>query len=328
MFPSAPVCDTPTIHSFPPGFNYPLPRSWPICEGPEEPHDAPQWGDVDDKGVWRAFGIVVRELARNHHHHIRDLSVDVRGIQTGLGCGIFNAPCGVYDNLVAVLKRPGFARLDLALLADVAYDQSWSSLRSGHLKRALGEANLQHFGLCVEARYDQLFAEDYAEHHVPLRVMLPVEKWQSLRHCSLSRLIIRADDLLSTLAELPRSSRSVVLSFVIFVGARNHHDLLNGMREDLDWRGRMADEHHPLVEINAYATMTRSYPCWYKSVKDDVAAFLYGDAVNPFQPGSSQPLLTKGVRRLEGPVPDWLDSQCRFVDRPPKMNHGSSGGAG
>ena len=81
------------------------------------PYEVLPWNDENEKSKWRGFCIVTCELAKLDHH-VLELILDVNRLETGLSCRIFDQPCEEYDNLVALLRRPGFSRIDLALLAD------------------------------------------------------------------------------------------------------------------------------------------------------------------------------------------------------------------
>ncbi len=51
----APIYEMPMIRSFPDGFNYPIPQSWPIHDLEGGPYLAPHWNDETAKKPWRVF---------------------------------------------------------------------------------------------------------------------------------------------------------------------------------------------------------------------------------------------------------------------------------
>ncbi|KAI0481362.1 hypothetical protein GGR56DRAFT_689071 [Xylariaceae sp. FL0804] len=147
----------------------------------------PWTAGAEEKRIkWRGFGIVTRELARvKDNHKVMELVLDARHLETGLNCRIFDEPpCEEYNDLVQVLRQPGFRRLDLALLStwQDRRNLNWSAFRSGLLERALGEATqVQHISLRIHT-------------------------------------LLKPDDLLSLLAALPAALRSVELAHLEFLG--------------------------------------------------------------------------------------------------------------
>ncbi|KAK1767593.1 hypothetical protein QBC33DRAFT_559077 [Phialemonium atrogriseum] len=250
-----PLYETPMIRAFPYGFNYPTPRGWPTPDFGEVPYEAPPRDDETEKSKWRGFCIVTRKLEKQNHH-ISELILDVNQLNTGLNCHVFDQPCEEYDNLVVLLRRPGFHRIDFALLADGQEWEDWSSFLSGYLKLALGEAkDLQHVSLRTQVDVNQFYeatlsgTSESTENFIPLRTIFPIDRWQKLRHFGLSNFLVRQDNLLSLLAALPTSLRSIKLSFLTFLGdGGNYRDLLADMRNALGWRDRPANER-PRVTI-------------------------------------------------------------------------------
>jgi hypothetical protein len=299
-----PLYETPMIRAFPYGFNYPIPRGWPTPDLGEVPYEAPPWDDEAEKRKWRGFSIVTRELAKQDHH-ISELILDVNQLNTGLNCHVFDQPCEEYDNLALLLRRPGFCRIDLALLADGQEWEDWSSFRSGYLKLALGEArDLQHVSLRTQVDVNQFYeatlsgTSESTEHFIPLRTILPIDKWQRLRHFGLSNFLVRQDDLISLLAALPASLRFVELSYLTFLGdGGNYRDLLADMRNTLGWRDRPAN-WRPMVTILVgiqHIVSTRAL-----CMDSEVNEFLYGDGTNPFGQagyGPDQPSYGRGIER-------------------------------
>jgi F-box domain len=297
----SPLYKTPMIRALPPGFNYCVLPAWPLQYNPldeEDLFDAPPW-DQEQAKKWRGFSLIPRELAKVSGHHISEFIVDAYVLNTGLNCRVFDQPNEELNYLVTLLRQPGFSHLDLALIADRQYnsEQGWSSIRSGYLKRALGEASdLRHVSLRFTISYDQLTdwgsleSVQYAEHFIPLRTIFPIDTWKNLQHFGLSGFLVRVDDLLSVLAALPNTLRSVELSFLYFTGENgDYYHLLEAMHDTLDWRDRAVDER-PVATIHVPETVEHRYLC----MDAVVSKFLYGQGPNPFH---RQPIFV-GVQRI------------------------------
>ncbi|RMJ23857.1 hypothetical protein PHISP_05260 [Aspergillus sp. HF37] len=133
-----PFYQTPMIHDFPYGFSYSISRGRPAAGDGDTAPEACPWRDNEtEKDQWRGFRII------KHHHSVLELVFDAHQIGTGVNCRIFDGPCPEYHDLVALLRQPGFSRLDLALLVGAQQYEDWSSLRSGHLRRASSRRRLQ-----------------------------------------------------------------------------------------------------------------------------------------------------------------------------------------
>ncbi|KAJ0276764.1 hypothetical protein COL940_008122 [Colletotrichum noveboracense] len=162
-----PLYSTPAIRALPDGFVYPLPRGWPTPLHGEE-FDGWDWNEkivktfplghptetyMEVKDKWRGFRHVVRVLAQSTSTGVTELIFDGNLISTGLPCAIFNAPeFGVeaveYENLVAVIKKPGFTTLKLNLMMDDQEYNGYGAFRNGRLKKALEAASdLRYFTL-------------------------------------------------------------------------------------------------------------------------------------------------------------------------------------
>ena len=282
-----PLYETPMIRAFPYGFNYMIPHAWPTVQPGFSPYEAPAWdGDEAERSRWRGFRVVMRTLAKQEHH-ILEFVLDVKGFCTGLNCHVFDdEEYKEYQYFAALLRRPRFKRIDVALLVSRQQGEGWPSLRSGHLRRALGEArDLQHISLSTDLGTDQEFDVAADEYNVvPLRTIFPIDCWQQLRHFGLSGFVVRQDDLVSLLAAMPASLRSVELSFLFFHGGATHRSLLYAMRDRLDWRKRLAGER-PTVRmgsgssIGPWGRLVVGRATW---VEGEVADFLYGEGRNPF----------------------------------------------
>jgi hypothetical protein len=92
--------------------------------------------------------------------------------------------------------------------------------------------------------------------------------------------VVHQDDLVSLLAAMPASLRSVELGFLFLHGGATHQSLLYAMRDRLDWRERPAAER-PRVRMGAgsFESVLVGRATW---VEGEVADFLYGDGRNPF----------------------------------------------
>lgn len=186
-----PLCETPMIRAFPAGFNYPMLRTWPHpTDSSCAPYILSSWNE--GKQIWRGLCVITNVLAEIQDHNTSELDIDVYSLETGLSCRIFDEPCKEYDDLVTLIRKPGFSLLDLALLTDGQYydDQAWWSFRSGCLRRALAEASpdLKHLNLKVREDYTQCheLLEDPEQLRIPLRTILPpLYKWKNLRHFGL-----------------------------------------------------------------------------------------------------------------------------------------------
>jgi hypothetical protein len=143
--PGSPLYQPPMIRAFPPGLNYCILPAWSLQFNPldeEELYEAPSW-DQEEAKEWRGFSMILRELAEMSGHHISEFIVDAYVLKTGLNCRVFDQPNKEFNNLIILLRQPGFSHLDLALIADGQYRDgpNWSSIRNGYLKRALSESS-------------------------------------------------------------------------------------------------------------------------------------------------------------------------------------------
>ncbi|CAJ2502930.1 Uu.00g103240.m01.CDS01 [Anthostomella pinea] len=299
-----PTYETPMIRAFQAGFNYPIPRGWPISERQESFPFMSEWAIKPEKDIWRGFNIITSELATtNRDHGITELILDVNHLFTSLNFHIFEEPNTEYNNLVTILRRLGFSRFDLALLSEGQQDEGWSSFRSGYLKRALSEASdIQHFSLQSHVDHFSFHQPCSLDNFVPLRTILPVERWHKLRHFGLVHYLVKQDDLLSLLAALPRSVRSVELGFLTFLGGGNRNyrvhgdgswrDLCDDMHNNLDWRDRAVGERPTVTVLCEHNALV--IPWRYIWIRTAISEFLYGDAKNPFRHPGHTPVLERG----------------------------------
>lgn len=291
----SPLYETPTIRSLPRGLNYPVPRGWPTAPDGCPPHGMPPWpGDGEGeayKEQWHGVRVALRVLADSQtQHSVTEFVLDAHHLDTGLNCRIFEDPAtsAEYVNLCALLRRPGFARLDLALAVGGQEHLGWPAMRGGHLQAALaGAPGMRHFSLRTnvvpdpDARAQTRGSGGNAEHHVPLGSIVPADAWAGLRHFGLSGFLVAQGDVVSLLRALPGSLRSVELSFLHFVdGGGDWRGLLREMRETLDWRGREAAARPDVVVGHALIVPRCGRAVWAEG--EAVGNFLYGDGPNPF----------------------------------------------
>jgi hypothetical protein len=290
-----PAYETPMIRSFPYGFNYPIPRTWPLGEygGPVggDPVELPPWNETD-QSPYRGFNCVLRELATTEHH-VSEFVIDVCTLGTGINYRIFDNPsCVQYRKLTQLLRRPGFRRLDLHLNADGDYwrnwtadrgfSRNWTCLRNGHLHRALSEAkDLRHFTFGAfhdDMQFDQCVDKGSPESRViftPIRTFLPLDRWERLQHFGLSNLFVRQDDLLSVVNELPSTLTSLELSFLTFLDGGSYHGFFEDLRQSSSWGTRS-----PRPKIITNHRKDETYR--YFHVEDQAYKFSYNKGENPF----------------------------------------------
>ncbi|KAK8013241.1 hypothetical protein PG991_009512 [Apiospora marii] len=287
-----PLYPTPMIRAFPWGFNYPLPRGWPTGRhAVSTPARAPPWDDAH-KARWRGVSVVLHALAARDDHGVSELVVEAHGLPTGLNWRLFDDPaCEEYRDLAALVRRPGFRRLDLGLL--VAWEQ-WGAerppFRGGDLRRLLeGAGRLEHVQIATDLTPNQDFGtgldDDLAppdEDGLRLRDLCPVERWPRLRHLGLNGFHLFQGDLMALLAALALSLRNVDLSNLRFYGDGSYRSLLCDMRERLGWRDRPAHERPKVIisvgnQEGLYTGIERVI-----RVEGEVGSFLYDDGPNPF----------------------------------------------
>ncbi|KAJ0347676.1 hypothetical protein KNSL1_006285 [Colletotrichum chrysophilum] len=320
-----PLYSTPAIRALPDGFVYPLPRGWPTPLHGEE-FDGWDWNEkivktsplghptetyMEVKDKWRGFRHVVRVLAQSTSTGVTELIFDGNLISTGLPCAIFNAPeFGVeaveYENLVAVIKKPGFTTLKLNLMMDDQEYNGYGAFRNGRLKKALEAASdLRYFTLETDEEDnpdDPWRAQSStADHFIPLRSIFPIETWKNLSHFGLSRFLVKQKDLLDFLAALPQTLLSVELSFLWFLkDSGDYRELLFGIRDTLDWR-RRATRPRLLIRDEGEFQALPGRAVW---LDDDLDEFLYGDGENPYVLPSLLPhFLSFGAHAPEGLLP-------------------------
>ena len=302
-----PLYDTPAIRSFPPGFNYPLPRGWPTAGEAEPPVEMLPWADEDGgteayRDRWHGFRIVLRELAKQtDSQRVLELNLDAHQLTTGINCRIFESPNPEYDQFVSLLRQPGFRRLDLALSVGAQEHFGWPAFRSALLKRALSKIgqDLTHVSLSTDVDLDipdMEWIDDPDGHHIPLLgAIFPVDRWPRLCHFGLSRFLVTRADLLSLLAALPPTLRSVELGNLKFLDEGGHwRGLLEDIRDCLEWRDRPAQDR-PRVTLHDAEIDGERRPGREVWLEAAVAEFLYRNGENPFgQSGCHRGQIDKG----------------------------------
>ncbi|KAI3201018.1 hypothetical protein DTO027I6_6121 [Penicillium roqueforti] len=81
--------------------------------GSATPYPWNQYPELRDR--YRGFRTALRVLA-NEPNSVSQLVMTSNSIPTGINCAIFDEPCEEYNHFATVLKKPGFRRLDIALL--------------------------------------------------------------------------------------------------------------------------------------------------------------------------------------------------------------------
>ncbi|RGP76870.1 hypothetical protein FLONG3_4953 [Fusarium longipes] len=298
-----PMFRTPMIRDFPHGLDYPLPKEWP-CTTFEEPIDEHPWmpdeaipipdqecywmyrcNPEEYRAKWRGFRVVTRALVEcGKDHNVTELMIGGTEIGTGVNCRVFDQRCQEYDDLVTLLQRPGFRRLDLDLFTGMNEHHNWVSYRSGLLRDALAQAkDLEHISLRTTTDIaGQIDSDNFWEFSFPLRTIFPVENWPNLQHFGMCNMFVRQDDLMSILVALPNSLRSVELSRLTWASLDDGYGrLLEEMRTRLDWRLRPV-EKRPRVRMSISTDGVLLEFGHYIEIDDMVHSFLYSDGHNPF----------------------------------------------
>ncbi|KAK7743718.1 hypothetical protein SLS62_010497 [Diatrype stigma] len=270
-----PLYETPMIRAFPRGFNYPIPRGWPVT-GLSQP-DCPGWDD-DDGGHWQGFRAVVRVLARNRDlGRVTEMRVDANWLETGLNSSLFEQSCDGLTDFQTVLARPNFKHLHLDLLVDPSAREA-DMYRRGLLKQALAGAA---GGRGLEYLSFRTNTVDSDKWYVPLGTIFPESSLSRLCHFGLSRFFVKQDDLLAFLAALPPSVRTIELGLLGFMeGCGSHRTLLRQIRDTLGWKDR-----DPRPKLSIVMEGHWQVPGRLIWIEAEVDAFLYHGAGNPFGEG-------------------------------------------
>ncbi|RSL92401.1 hypothetical protein CEP52_013839 [Fusarium oligoseptatum] len=286
--PQRPFYPTPMIRSLPRGLIYPIPRGWPVAEEQSNHPYAESW-DGEEKAKWRGFCLVTQAVAQHQRDNpaagISEFIVDSNQLLTGINCRVFDeAENSEYKDLVTIMARPGFSRIDLSLHVGGQDRKGWPSFRSGLLQHALGTAQgLRHVSLTTNlAIPDELWdaSEGGEEHHLPLRTLFPIDTWSSLQHFCLSRFLVKQADVMDFLLAMPLTLQSVELSFLFFLPNNgDYQSLLEHMRDELGWRGRVAAARPKIaIRVDNDPIAQDLVVCVGREVQD----FMYSDGENPF----------------------------------------------
>ncbi|KAG9255766.1 uncharacterized protein F5Z01DRAFT_652072 [Emericellopsis atlantica] len=277
-----PLYRTPLIRQLPRGLNYPLPRGWPTAPYAEPAPEAPLWQSEHVKNMWRGFRIITRALAQDDSHSVSEFLVDVNYLDSGLTYHVFDDKSHQeYKDLVTVMSRPGFRRLDLSLSAGDAEDgENWTASTHDNLRHALGCAALEHFRLSTNASRARSGIRQQLDSFIPLRQLLPIEAWPRLRHFGIAGIVVDTNELVDVLASLPTTLRTVELSFLLFKegGGGSYKELLEKIRDKLPWadweiRPTLILKTHYLP--NPYHGKTT----WYSK---EATRFIYGEQEHLF----------------------------------------------
>ncbi|CAI6078969.1 unnamed protein product [Clonostachys chloroleuca] len=122
---------------------------------------------------------------------------------------------------------------------------------------------------------------------VPLKDLLPMDRWRNLQHFELSNLTVKPNDLANLLGELPQSIRSIELGFLkFFDDSGSFAGLLDEILSRAFWDER--DEMNPprlSISLRVSRFATRSIAI---RVDAEIESFLYKQGMNPFR-GSRGP---------------------------------------
>ncbi|RSL84615.1 hypothetical protein CDV31_016682 [Fusarium ambrosium] len=286
--PHRPFYPTPMIRSLPRGLIYPIPRGWPVAEEQANRPYAQSW-DGEEKAKWRGFCLVSQAVAQHQRENpkagISEFIIDSNQLLTGINCRVFDeAENSEYKDLVTILARPGFSRIDLSLHVGGQDRKGWPSFRNGLLQHALGTAKgLRHMSLTTNlAIPNEIWdaSEGGQEHHLPLRTLFPIDTWSNLEHFCLSRFLVNQADVMDFLLAMPLTLQSVELSFLYFLPGNGHYQsLLEQMRDELDWRGRVTAARPKIVICVDNEPIVQGLAI---RVGREVEDFMYGDGENPF----------------------------------------------
>ncbi|KAK7941612.1 uncharacterized protein PG986_013999 [Apiospora aurea] len=209
-----PLFETPMIRAFPPGFNYFIPRGWPVYG--EEEDGVPQAEEWEDDGDdWPGFRVVTSIVARYPDIELAELRVDAFGIATGLNVRVFEEPCRALADFTTIVARPSFQHLHLDLMVGGQEGYGWEAFTRGHLARALSAAKLQSLSIRTDVAGGLVCDGD--GYPVPLRTIFTPASLSCVRHFSLSGFYVREEELLQILGDLPLGVlETVKLSFLCF----------------------------------------------------------------------------------------------------------------
>lgn len=301
-----PGYETPMIRAFPEAFNYPLCRGWGTTDyHGQSATEGLSWtgntGAVPPEVVrdrWRGYCNVTEALAEHSdRHNVTELIVEGSLIRVGLNIHMFEAPNQDYSNLVKIVSRPGFQRLDLSLITGDEKHRYWEILRKGLVREALAQiSELQSLTFATDV--EDLFSEnDPYRQPLPLRIIFP--EFTLLKHFRLWNFPVEVTDCISFLSQMPKTLQRVELVLLeFFREEENNRYLLDQMKLNLGW---YSWDCRPNLR---FAGQDRSHPNqvgrlhWLDTEVDE---FLYSGGPNPYGlPDGSWPnliLLPVGVLR-------------------------------
>ncbi|EEA19678.1 hypothetical protein PMAA_004570 [Talaromyces marneffei ATCC 18224] len=184
---------------------------------------------------------------------------------------------------------------------DVKAFSAASDLKHFSLQINVNHEKSRHFNMPADHPFDP-------EHFIPLDTILPKisEKWKKLQHFGLSGFLVRGDDLLSVLADLPASVRSVELSHLDFMDRdpNAYRDLLVNIRDKLGW-GQRAEHERPVLTVHHKWNdiYNMHYYCYDKAVND----FVYHGGLDPFR---RRTMGDQGLYRLINPFRAYYGSEA------------------
>ena len=284
-----PLYQTPMIRAFPPGFVYPLPRGWPSDENSalDDSDGFPEgWENEEERKQWRGVGIVSNVLADFAETlQISELSLDSHKLPTGIDYTFFKRPNTDYDNLCKIVEQPGFKSITLSLITAYISDrepEDFDFYRNGRISGLLARASdLESFVYQTDYSHNP-GAADEEDIFVSLLDIFPSDMWSTgrLKHFGLRGILVTQDDLVSFLAQLPSTLRSVELSFLAMVDGNDYAGLLRDIRDKLDWRHRPKSQR---IQVTISVTSPNvPHHGRYINLDREVREYIYGDGPSPF----------------------------------------------
>ncbi|KAH7257539.1 hypothetical protein BKA59DRAFT_522836 [Fusarium tricinctum] len=296
---------TPAAHGTPP-----IPRGWPIADIHTDQPVFHAW-DNSSRTKWRGFCVVTQEIAdwreKNENACIPEFIIDCKQLRTGINCRVFDTDIMGYNqdyrNLRTIVQQPGFKRLELVLYATEQNEAQWVSFLGragtdagkgeGNLFELLSAAkDLEHFSLSTNLNPTSLqhlgnLGESGTsdEHFAPLFKFLPYTEWSNLRHFGLSRFLVNVIDLTVTLSILPKTVRSIELSFLMFTTSTRGSDqmlLSTGYSDVLQFMKERQDLLHLEERCKITIRVDAQQPPEEIDVSREACSYVYEGGPNPF----------------------------------------------
>lgn len=270
-----PLYETPMIRAFPYGFNYPIPRGWPVTRLTETSERLAPW--EDSKMRWRGYCLLTKVLSQERqHHHVSELRIDSHLLQSGLSCRLFEQSSQEYLDFITCLQHPNLKKLHLSLYVEL----HWTAFRRNLLRNALAKTSqLEQFSLETGMDHSSYDPDDDDNHEWPpvLQTILPVDCWTRLQHFRLWNFPVSSTALITTLSQLP-ALQSLELGF-LFLQSGTQHELLENMRDTLRWHERLT---HPKIRyaVPIPFDYVQGRAIW---LDEEVEKFLYHGGENPFE---------------------------------------------